>query len=105
SAMRSLADLMIDKNVPQPRNMAANLQQDVSRMQGLTGPEFDREFVNLMVMDHQKTVELFRDQQTTVQNPDVRKYVEEWAPRLEMHLDKARELQSELFSAPAKHSD
>jgi putative membrane protein len=101
-AMEDLADLMKDKNVPQPNTLAAQTQQDIGRTSNLTGPEFDREFMNMMVMDHQKAVEMFRDQQAIVQNADVKDYVEDMIPKLEMHLDKARRLQSKLFSEPAK---
>jgi putative membrane protein len=102
SALKDLADLMKDKNVSQPRTLAPETQQDISRMSNLTGPEFDREFMNMMVSDHQKAVEMFRDQQTIAQNADVKDYVEDLLPKLEMHLDKAQRLQSKLFSSPAK---
>ena len=102
SALKNLSELMKDKNVPQPRTLAAETQQEVSRMNKLTGPEFDREFINMMVSDHQEDVEMFRDQLAIVQNPDVKDYVEDLLPKLEMHLDKARQLQSKLFSKPAK---
>jgi putative membrane protein len=101
-ALKDLSDLMKDKNVPQARTLVPEVQEDISRMNNLTGPEFDREFVNMMVSDHQKAVEMFRDQEAIAQNSDVKDYVEDWLPKLEMHLDKAKQLQSKLFSQPAK---
>src|SRR5262245_13769331 len=59
SALKALVDLMKDKNVSQPRTLPDDVQQAIVGMNGLTGPEFDREFVNMMVSDHQKTVEMF----------------------------------------------
>lgn len=100
-ALDDVADLMKSKNVPNPKTSAAETQKDIMRLNRLTGPEFDREFINLMVDDHQKAVEMFQDMQTTAQNPDVRKYVEDKLPNLEMHLDKGRQLQSKLFSGRA----
>src|SRR5262249_9938082 len=100
NALEDLTDLMKDKNVRQPRSIAADTQQDNSRMNTLSGGEFDREFVNMMVSDHQKAIELFRDQQSSAQNRDVKKYVDDVLPKLEMHLDKAQRLQTKLFSAP-----
>jgi len=97
-ALANLADLMKDKNLPQPNTLPTDAKENIARMNGLTGPEFDREFVNLMVADHEKAVEMFRDQSTTTQNPDLKKYVEVVLPKLEMHLDKAQRLQSKLFS-------
>jgi putative membrane protein len=102
SALEDLADLMKDKNVQQPRSIASDTQQDISRMSNLSGGEFDREFVNMMVSDHQKAIELFLDQQSSAQNPDVKNYVDEVLPKLDMHLDQAQRLQTKLFSAPNK---
>jgi hypothetical protein len=47
---------------------------------------------------------MFRDQQSTAQCPDVKKYVEDTLPRLEMHLDKAQRLQTKLFSTPDRRT-
>ena len=101
SALEALTDLMIDKHVPQVRTLEPQTQQDITRMTTLNGPEFDREFVNMMVSDHQKAIGLFRDQQGITQNPDISKYVEGVLPTLELHLEKALRLQSRLFSSPA----
>ena len=100
NTLEDLTDLMIDKNVQPPKTVAAETQQDMNRMNSLTGPEFDREFANKMVSDHEKAVELFRDHQAIAQNADVKKYVNDVLPRLEMHLDKARQLQAKQFNWP-----
>lgn len=98
NALTDLADLMKDQNVPQPKSPPPDAAQDIARANILTGPEFDREFINMMVADHQKAVEMFRDETTATQNPDVKKYVEVVLPKLEMHLEKAQRLQSKLFA-------
>jgi len=97
SALEDLTDLMRDNAVPESKTLAADTKKDMDRMNLLTGPEFDREFVNMMVADHQKALEMFRDQAANAQNPDVKKYAENLLPKLEMHLDKAQRLQSKLF--------
>jgi putative membrane protein len=102
NALEDLTDLMKDKNVPQPKAVATDTQQDINRMDNLTGGEFDREFINMMVTDHQKAIELFRDQQSSAQNRDLKKYVDDVLPKLEMHLDKAQRLQTKLFNVPPK---
>lgn len=97
TALEDLSDLMKDKNVPEPKTASADARQDLSRMSALSGAEFDREFSNVMVADHQKAVEMFRDQIRIVQDPDLKKYIEDRLPQLEMHLEKAQRLQSKLF--------
>jgi len=102
SALEDLADVMKDQNVQQSKTIDSDTQQDIDRMSNLSGGEFDREFVNMMVSDHEKAIELFRDQQSSAQNRDVKNYVDQALPKLEMHLDKALRLQTKLFSAPNK---
>ncbi|HEY2379538.1 MAG TPA: DUF4142 domain-containing protein [Terriglobia bacterium] len=99
TALEDLSDLMKDKNVPEPETTSADALKDLNRMSGLSGAEFDREFINMMVADHQKAAEMFRDQIGIAQDADLKKYAEDRLPKLEMHLDKAQSLQSKLFRA------
>jgi len=98
NALTGLTDLMKDQDVPQPKSPPPDAAQDIARASVLTGPEFDREFINMMVADHQKAVEMFREESAATRNPDMKKYVEVVLPKLEMHLEKAQRLQSKLFA-------
>jgi putative membrane protein len=99
AALEDLSDLMKNKGVSQPKIASADARQDTDRMAGLMGPEFDREFINMMVADRQKAVERFRDQIGIAMDADVKQYAEDRLPKLEMHLEKAQRLQSRLFRA------
>jgi len=102
SGLEDLTDLMKDKSVSQPRTTPTNIKKDLNMMNGLSGPEFDREFINRMVADQQKAIEMCQDQVQIAMDSDVRKYAEDLLPQLQMHLEKAQRLQSKLFSAPAR---
>jgi putative membrane protein len=97
NALEDLTDLMRDKGMSQPNMLGPEAKMDIEKMTALSGAEMDREFVNTMVSDHQKAIEMFRDHANIAQSPDVRKYAEDLIPKLEMHLDKAQKLQSKLF--------
>ena len=96
-ALEDLTDLMRDKQMSPPNTLSPETKADIEKMTALTGPELDREFANAMVADHQKALEMFRDRANIAQDPDVRKYAEDLIPKLEMHLEKAEQLQSKLF--------
>jgi len=102
SALDDLTDLMKDKNVSQPGTVPADMKKDIDVMNGLSGPEMDREFINQMVAEHEKEIGMYQDRAAIIQDTDVRKYAEDILPKLEMHLEKARSLQSKLFSMPAR---
>ena len=97
NALEDLMDLMRDKGMSPPSVLSPDAKIDIEKMTALSGAEMDREFVNTMVSDHQKALEMFRDLANIAQSPDVRKYAEDLIPKLEMHLDKAQKLQSKLF--------
>lgn len=97
-ALEDLSGLMKNKNIRRPELPAADIRQDISRMSGLGGPEFDREFINMMVAEIQQAAGMFRDQSAEPGDDDVQQFADESLPQLEMHLDKARRLQSKLFN-------
>ena len=100
AALEDLSNLMKDKGVSQPNTASADARQDAGRMAGLMGPEFDREFINMMVADQQKAVQMFRSQIGIAMDADVKQFAENLLPKLEMHLEKAQRLQSKLFRRP-----
>jgi putative membrane protein len=103
AANADMIDFAKDHNISQPGATREALES-ITRLKGLSGAEFDREFINMMVENHQKAVTLYRDQQQTVQNGDLKEFVDDVLPKIEGHLRKAQELQSTIFSAPPSRS-
>ena len=102
SGLEDLTDLMKDRGVSLPSTLNPETKMDIEKMTGLSGADFDREFANMMVADHQKVIEMFRDQLNIAEDPDVIKYAEDMLPKLEMHLEKGQKLQSKLFGGGKK---
>jgi putative membrane protein len=92
-ALRELVDLMEKKGIRQPSGLPEVKHEALSLLNGLSGPSFDRKFVDVMVDDHEKAVAKFRDEVTAAQDQSVREYASHILPVLEKHLQKARELQ------------
>jgi putative membrane protein len=102
AALENLNKLMAEKDVPEPKMISAQSGQDMARAWQLSGPEFDREFANMMVSDHQKALELFRNTSYAAHDTDIQDYVDELIPKLDKHLMNAQEMQSKLFSGRAR---
>jgi putative membrane protein len=100
-SLQDLTRLMREKNVTQPDTFDDETKQDIDRMATLSGSEFDREFINMMVAHQEKTLELFRGVSLTAHDTAVQDYVDGMIPILDKHLRKAQELQSKLFSGRA----
>ena len=98
SALVDLTDLVKDTNIPQEKTLAPETQQEVDRMSFLAGPDFDREFGNMMVSDHQRAIRMFREQSNSAENPDLKSYVDGVLQKLQKDLQRSQELQSRLFN-------
>jgi putative membrane protein len=97
-ALKKLVDLMQKNGMPQPKGLPGERTEAVKKLQGLSGTAFDKEFVNLMVTDHQKAINEFRREAASAQNADVRDYAKDVLPTLEKHLKDAQDLQGKLGS-------
>jgi putative membrane protein len=95
-ALDQAVKLMNEKGIPQPNNLPEAKHEAEAKLSSLSGPAFDREFASMMVQDHEKAVEAFRNEQNTAQNADVKEYASDLLPTLEKHLQNARDLQGKL---------
>jgi putative membrane protein len=66
------------------------------RMSKLSGAEFDREYVNAMVEDHEKDVNLFRMQSESGTDADAKAFAAKTLPTLQMHLKMIQGIQSKM---------
>ncbi|HLH30305.1 MAG TPA: DUF4142 domain-containing protein [Terriglobia bacterium] len=95
-ALQQLVDLMNKNGMPQPKTLPEERTDAIKKMEGLKGAAFDKEFVNMMVEDHQKAIDLFQKEANTAQNSDVRDYAKDVLPTLQKHLKDAKNLLSKI---------
>src|SRR4051812_37322044 len=96
SALKDITSLMKDKNVEAPMNKPAEGEANLAKLEKLSGAAFDREFMNTMVADHQKTLDTLQGFQTSAQNPDLKDYINDLIPKVQKHLEKAQDLQAKM---------
>jgi len=58
------------------------------------GENFDKAYANNQVVAHEQTIEMYRDYLEDGDNADLKQYAESTLPKLEQHLQQAKELQS-----------
>jgi putative membrane protein len=96
--LRDAVDLMNQKGMAQPKELPEVKHEALDKLNAMSGPELDREFVKMMIDDHQKDVSEFRNQANTTQDKDVKDYATQTVSMLEKHLQKAQELQAKTVS-------
>ena len=67
-------------------------QAKYDRLNGLSGTDFDKEYLACMVKDHQKDLRLFEDENATVANPDLKSAVEKGLQVIQEHTKMVEQL-------------
>lgn len=65
----------------------------VKKMRAMKGAEFDRQFLDMMVQDHEKELVRADSAMASIQDPDLQSFVKDLRPVLQRHVDQARDLQ------------
>ncbi len=77
-----------------PSGMSADAQQRLTKLQQLSGPDFDKAFARDMVQDHEKDIAEFKKEAGSGQGP-VQQLAAQTLPTLEKHLRMAKSLRAE----------
>ncbi|MEP7323982.1 MAG: DUF4142 domain-containing protein [Saprospiraceae bacterium] len=86
-----------DKNKMEGDKMDKNKEgMDMHNMSAKTGAEYDKEYMQMMVNEHNKAIELFKMESTNGKNADVKAFATKTLPTLQMHLDSAMVVQASL---------
>ena len=88
------------KSIVEKNNMTMPVENKEKEMQDMTyktGPDYDKEYMNRMVMDHHAAIELFEMESKNGKNADLKAFAAKTLPVLKMHLDSAKAVQVSLI--------
>jgi len=88
-ANSELESLAQQKGVTLPAEKTDSKQNQLSK---LSGDQFDRRYVAMMLSDHQKDVAEFEKMSRSASDPDVKSFAAKTLPTLQMHLDRVKML-------------
>ena len=91
-----LNQLAARKNIALPQELSAEQKATLDKLTKLAGPDFDKEYVNAMVEDHEKDVEGFQSQSEKGTDQDVRAFATKTLPTLRDHLQMVKDIKSKL---------
>jgi len=99
-ALDDISGILKDKNAMDASAAAkpAEAQAEMEKLQTMSGVAFDREFVAAMVTGHRKTLDKLNQDLASVQNRDLKDYVNGLTKKVEHHLEKGQELQTKLMA-------
>ncbi|MEO7741621.1 MAG: DUF4142 domain-containing protein [Usitatibacter sp.] len=99
-ASEELKALAAGKRVSLPSAPSREQQGQVEKMQKLSGAEFDRAYVQHMVADHKKAIDLFTRASHDAKDADVKAYAAKTLPALQEHQKMAQAAEAAVKKAP-----
>jgi len=93
-ANEELKGLAATKNVQLPTEMKQEHKDIMAKMEKLTGSKLEKEYAKVMVDDHTKDVQAFKDYSQSGTDPEVKDWAGKMVPILEEHLAHAQALKA-----------
>ena len=78
------------QNIVVPSSISEENQEKMNKLQEKQGEEFDKEYMDMMVKDHKKVVDMFEKQAENGDVPEVSEWASNKVPALRHHLEMAQ---------------
>ena len=95
-ANAELKKLAASKAITLPPQMDVEQMAEHDKLAKLSGADFDREYMTLMVADHDKDVAAFMDEAKDGTDPDIKSFAAKTLPTLQEHQRLAKEIKAKL---------
>jgi putative membrane protein len=89
-ANAELKQLAEKKKIPMPLPGSMTDNSNKEMLMTRSGAEFDKEYMRMMVDDHQKTIALFENASSNLSDPNIKAFASKTLPILREHFDMAR---------------
>lgn len=96
AATNELAEIAGKKGVNLPREVSSSQSSQASRLEQMNGEAFDKQFVNVMLDDHNEDVKLFQTNANSSQDADIKAFAAKNLPALEAHLQRVKDLKAKM---------
>ena len=83
-------------NISIPQAPSEENMKKAAEMGEKKAKEFDKDFMDMMVSDHKKTIDLFQDASDDDIDPDVKSFINNTLPKLQGHLAMADSIHKTL---------
>ncbi|HMG86461.1 MAG TPA: DUF4142 domain-containing protein [Terracidiphilus sp.] len=72
--------------VSEPKGPSKKDKKEIAKLQGLSGQDFDREYITMIVKDHQQDLKEFRDEAQVAQDQNVKQIAAQGSNIISQHL-------------------
>lgn len=91
-----LMTIAAKKNLTLPPVPSADHAENMRELQEKSGDDFDRQYIDQMVKDHNRVVSMFENASENASDPDIRSFAAKTLSTLKDHQENAKELRDSL---------
>lgn len=102
AANQQLRELAKSVGTTLPENMGEEHQKMIDELAKLSGTEFDRSFMDHIVIHHKEDLKVFKREAMEGDNPSVKSFASKMVPKLEGHLSMASSMHERLAGGKIK---
>lgn len=89
AAADKLKAIAAQKNITLPAAVSSDMQKNLDDLQGKSGKDFDKAYIDMMISDHKKVISAFEDESKNGSDADIRAFADSTLHTLHHHLDEA----------------
>jgi len=79
-----------------PSTLEEKQQQKIEKLSDKSGNDFDKEYIDMMVKDHQEDIDKFQQAQKNVTDESLKNWIASTLPTLKKHYQTAKSIQESL---------
>lgn len=98
-ANEQLKTIAKQTDIQWPSELRAPHHDLAQSLKDVEGREFDENFANRMVQEHEREIQKYESLSKTVGNKAIQEYIDSTLPVLKSHLEQAKQLQQQLSTA------
>ncbi|MBA9075656.1 MULTISPECIES: DUF4142 domain-containing protein [Rufibacter] len=91
-----IMDMADERDIQLQMTMPAPKQQIMTRLNGLDGLPFDKDFAAVQVQAHQEAIALYEQADKEIKDAEVQAFIDETLPKLRTHLQHARDTKTKV---------
>lgn len=96
SANEELKGIAGYKNITLPDSVGTDFQKHIDDLSKKSGKDFDKAYIEMMVSDHKKDVDMFQKASGNLADIDLKAFATNTLPTLKAHLDSANAVQDAM---------
>ena len=95
-ANNQLKGIASSKSITVPSAMSAEHKSHVDAMSKMSGVDFEKQYMNMMVTDHQKDISDFKNASENLTDAEIKNFASKTLPVLQKHLDSAQAINQNM---------